>query len=677
MIRARRAFTLLAAAFVLGVLAAGCGGGSDGGAAGEPDPGRVTLTFLAEIAGEPFACGRTFAGIGTTSATIEPGDLRFYVSEVRLVRDDGSAEPVVLDTDGRWQLDDVALLDFEDATGRCSFAGTPERNESVRGAAAPGEYVGVRFAIGVPFARNHGDAATAPPPLDETALFWNWNAGYKFLLHDSFVQGSGNEFRMHLGSTRCDGDGRGNVTGCGNPNRVAVELTPFDPRRDAIVADLASLFAASDVEQNAAQTPPGCMGSPADDDCAAPFERLGLPFGGRPGGVQRLFAVAPGRARPPEPTSPAPTPTPAGGPTPPGEGYVWNLPPGFPVPLVPDDNPMSAAKVELGRHLFHDTRLSRSGTQSCASCHQQARAFTDARETALGSTGEAHPRNAQGLANVAYAPTLTWMNPNLARLEQQLLIPLFGEEPVELGFAGREDELLARLGNEALYRDLFAAAFPGENDPIGVANLGRAIASFERTLISGHSAYDRYVYQHDDDALDEPAKRGMALFFSEFLECDHCHGGVTFASALTHEGNPRESTPFENNGLFNVGGTGAYPEPNTGLFAFTGAPRDMGRMKPPSLRNVALTAPYMHDGSIATLAEVVDHYARGGRRIESGPLAGDGALNPNKSQFITGFPLTEQAKADLLAFLDSLTDHDFVADPRFADPFAPEPAPRP
>ena len=135
-------------------------------------------------------------------------------------------------------------------------------------------------------------------------------------------------------------------------------------------------------------------------------------------------------------------------------------------------------------------------------------------------------------------------------------------------------------------------------------------------------------------------------------------------------GNPRDQTPFENNGLYNVGGSGAYPEPNTGLFSFTGDVRDMGRMKPPSLRNVALTAPYMHDGSIATLEEVIDHYARGGRLIASGPLAGDGAASRNKSEFVTGFPMSEAAKADLLAFLDSLTDRDFVADPRFANPFA-------
>ena len=250
------------AALLLAALALGCGDGA-GTPPSASDSGRVDLTFLAELGGEPFACGRIFAGIGTTGATIEPGDLRFYVSDFRLVREDGSEEPVVLDQDGIWQVDDLALLDFEDATGRCSFAGTAETNRSVRGTAAPGAYAGVRFTLGVPFARNHGDAATAPPPLNRTALFWNWNAGYKFLLFDNWSQSNGNEFRMHLGATRCDGDGRGNVTACGNPNRVAVDLAPFDPRADAVVVDLGSLLADSDVDRNAPQTPPGCMGSPA------------------------------------------------------------------------------------------------------------------------------------------------------------------------------------------------------------------------------------------------------------------------------------------------------------------------------------------------------------------------------------------------------------------------------
>jgi cytochrome c peroxidase len=339
---------------------------------------------------------------------------------------------------------------------------------------------------------------------------------------------------------------------------------------------------------------------------------------------------------------------------------------------VPDDNPMSDARVELGRHLFYDRRLSLNETQACGTCHQQARAFTDGRTVSAGSTGQLTPRNAPSLTNVAYNPTLTWMNPLLIHLEDQILVPLFGEDPVELGFAGREDVLLERLRSDSLYAQLFADAFPGEAEPVTVANIAKAIASFERTLISGESPYDRFVFQGDDAALSESAKRGLELFFSELLECDHCHGGLNFASSLTHAGNLNDPTPFENNGLYNVGGTGAYPEPNTGLEAFTGEPRDMGRMKPPTLRNIELTAPYMHDGSVATLEEVIDHYERGGRLIESGPNAGDGFLSPFKSDLITGFPLSDRAKADIIEFLKSLTDRDFVNDPRLSDPFAEE-----
>lgn len=249
------------------------------------------------------------------------------------------------------------------------------------------------------------------------------------------------------------------------------------------------------------------------------------------------------------------------------------------------------------------------------------------------------------------------------------MVPLFGETPVELGFGGREDELAARVAADPVYRAMFDAAFPGEAEPVSVGNLVKAIGAFERTLVSGNSPYDRWL-AGDEEALSAAAKRGKDLFFSELLECRHCHGGLNFASALAHDGSPREKTPFENNGLYDVGGTGAYPAPNVGLYEFTGDLRDMGRMKPPTLRNIALTAPYMHDGSIATLEEVIDHYARGGRLVESGPNAGDGAASPYKSTFITGFPLSARAKSDLVEFLRSLTDAGFTTDPRFSDPFA-------
>jgi len=660
-----RGATLFGGVALLGsLLTLGCGGGggsSDGGG-GPSGPRQVAIAFAAQVNGAPFACGQTSAGIGSSGATIEPSDLRFYVSNVRLVDADGNEMPLELDQDGVWQIEDLALLDFEDGTGRCSLQGTPATNTTVRGSVDGAAAVGVRFTVGVPFDRNHGDAATAPAPLNLSALFWNWNAGYKFFVWDSVVLETSREFRMHVGSTVCDGDGRGNVTGCLNPNRVEVELTDFDPSKDAVLAELATLLQGTDVEVNTPDTAPGCMGSPTDPECSGPFERLGLPFGGAPESEQQLFHVLLGAGGGTPVPQPSPTPTPV-------SSFVWNLPAGFPRPFVPADNPMSEAKVQLGRHLFFDERLSLNETQSCSSCHAQERAFSDGQTVSTGSTGELTPRNAPSLTNVAYNPTLTWMSPHLVRLEDQTLVPLFGEEPVELGFSGREDVLLQRLRDEALYQQLFAEAFPGEADPISVGNVTKALASFERILISGSSPYDRYL-QGDDTALSESARRGLNFFFSELLECDHCHGGLNFASSLTHDGNLNDPTPFENNGLYDIDGNGAYPEPNTGLFAFTGEPRDMGRMKPPTLRNIELTAPYMHDGSIATLEEVILHYERGGRLIEDGPNAGDGKASPFKSSFLTGFPLSPQGRADLIEFLKSLTDTGFTTDPRLSDPFA-------
>lgn len=363
----------------------------------------------------------------------------------------------------------------------------------------------------------------------------------------------------------------------------------------------------------------------------------------------------------------AATPVPRA-PRPPAAPFAWDLPPGFPEPVVPEDNPMTAEKVALGRHLFHDTRLSGNGTQSCASCHVQAFAFSDPRPRAVGSTGDTHPRGSMSLANVAYSPALTWANPLLRSLEQQALIPMFGEDPVELGLAGQEAALFARLRAEPRYRTLFAAAFPGERDPLSVEHIVKALGAFQRTLLSGRSAYDRYQ-QGDSSALGESAKRGEALFFSEQAECFHCHGGFNFTGTVNYVGKGFVEVEFHNTALYNVDGQGAYPEPNTGVAAVTGDPLDMGRFKAPSLRNVAVTAPYMHDGSVATLAEVIEHYDAGGRTIARGPHAGVGADSPLKSEFIKPMGLTPQQKRDLIAFLESLTDSTFLRDPRFSNPW--------
>lgn len=349
--------------------------------------------------------------------------------------------------------------------------------------------------------------------------------------------------------------------------------------------------------------------------------------------------------------------------------YAWDLPPGFPPPRVPEDNPMTPAKVELGRHLFYDTRLSGNGTQSCASCHFQEKAFSDGRRLAVGSTGEVHPRNSMSLTNVAYNATLTWSNSALVTFEKQFHVPIFGEDPIELGVAGHEDEVLTRFREDPLYQELFAEAYPSERDAVNMGNIIRALASFNRTLISGDSPYDRFVYQQDMDALSESARRGLELVLSEDLECHHCHGGFNFTTSTVHANTRFFEAPFHNTGLYNVDGEGAYPPQNQGLYEVTGNIEDMGRFRAPTLRNIALTAPYMHDGSMATLEEVIAFYERGGRLLEDGPLAGDGSISPYKSGFVGGFTLTDQQRNDLLTFLNTLTDSTFITDPRFSNPF--------
>ena len=347
--------------------------------------------------------------------------------------------------------------------------------------------------------------------------------------------------------------------------------------------------------------------------------------------------------------------------------YEWSLPSGYPSPVVPVHNPMTDTKIELGRHLFYDTRLSGNNTMSCATCHIQALAFTDGKPQSIGSTGAIHPRNSMSLVNAGYASRLTWANPLLDQLEDQALTPLLGDNPIEMGMTGREDDIATLLRSEAQYRELVETAFPEDEVPYTLLNAVRSIGAFVRSIVSFNAPYDRYL-AGDEAAMSEPALRGMELFFSERLECFHCHGGFNFTDSTTHANTEVIAIGFHNNGLYNLNGNGAYPADNTGLFDMTGEPRDMGRFKAPSLRNIAVTAPYMHDGSISTLDDVLSHYARGGRLTEEGAYTGDGRLSPFKSEFVLGFEMTDKDRADLIAFLESLTDATVLSNERWADP---------
>lgn len=254
----------------------------------------ATLRFRAVVGAQPFSCGTTYQGIGTTRSSIQVNDFRLYVSDVALTTTAGERVPLTLSAAGPWQHDGVVLLDFEDASGECSN-GTPEMRTTIEGEVPAGDYAGLQFTIGVPETFNHRDPTTLPSPLNLSRMFWTWNAGFKFVRLDFQSTGQPQGWMVHLGSTGCVPKGQPNVpaTSCGAPNRVSVNLPSFDPDRDVVEIDLAALLADSDVDTNQPRTAVGCMSSSDDRDCAGLFARLGLPFGDRPGGDQRVVRVAP------------------------------------------------------------------------------------------------------------------------------------------------------------------------------------------------------------------------------------------------------------------------------------------------------------------------------------------------------------------------------------------------
>lgn len=269
-----------------------------------PKATQVSLNFAAQINGQPFACGQRYDGVGVTRSSITPSDLRMFVSEVKLLRQDGSAVPVQLTQDGVWQHQSVALLDFENGSGPCRN-GTAATNTSVRGQVPAGHYVGVELTVGVPFAQNHQDPTVAPAPLNSTAMFWNWQGGYKFIKFDTTSSGISEQqpaaanamgpvtrYSVHLGSTACAGESKTQApSACQNPNRMTVRLSPFDPAKNTVVVDMGAVLAQANVDVNAKGTSPGCMSFPKDADCPPVMNALGLAYDGVPAsGAQRLLS---------------------------------------------------------------------------------------------------------------------------------------------------------------------------------------------------------------------------------------------------------------------------------------------------------------------------------------------------------------------------------------------------
>lgn len=257
---------------------------------GQPAGQSVQIRFQAKVGQADLACGRQYTDIGTTKSKITPRDFRFYVHNVRLLDEKGKEVPVQLKQDDKWQLDNLALLDFENATGACGN-GTPDVNDQVVGTVPAGRtYRGLRFTLGVPFEKNHTDPLTMPSPLNLTALAWSWNGGRKFARLDFSSTGVPRGYAVHLGSTGCTPDETRNTvpTRCSSPNRVEVEFRDFDPSRDAVVADLAALLAGSNVDQGGKMMS-GCMSGPETAACGPLFTQLGLPFPGQEQKPQAFF----------------------------------------------------------------------------------------------------------------------------------------------------------------------------------------------------------------------------------------------------------------------------------------------------------------------------------------------------------------------------------------------------
>lgn len=266
-------FAALTVSIALSALA-GCG----------PEMETVSLHFLPRVGGEPFACGRTYPGVGSSGTDYTALDFRFYAHDVRLVTREGEEVPVELSLITGFSDGEVVLLDFE--TGGDCDGGNAPTNFVIEGTVPVGDYVGVRFALGVPVARNHLDNATAPSPLNLSSMYWGWMDGYKFIRVEGRTTGLPGGTVLHVGSTGCSGSAPEGTRVCTNTNLGSVEIMSdsFDPLGDVIVADLGALYGPLDMDVDEGGNP-GCMSSPDDPECAELLPALGV------GGEQRLFAI--------------------------------------------------------------------------------------------------------------------------------------------------------------------------------------------------------------------------------------------------------------------------------------------------------------------------------------------------------------------------------------------------
>ncbi len=325
--------------------------------------------------------------------------------------------------------------------------------------------------------------------------------------------------------------------------------------------------------------------------------------------------------------------------------YKLDVPKWLPSPIIPADNALTVEGVALGRRLFYDPILSLNGKMSCATCHDQQKAFTDGGATSLGVRGLPGNRSSMSLANLAFNPNGFFWDGRVASLEEQAFVPV--EDHLELNETW--DNIEKKLQKHTEYPTLFRQAFGIERKVNLTKDLVvKALAQFERTLVSGNSRFDRIVWLNEG-FLEDDEERGRRLFFFEPGDvlhpgCSHCHFDPLYTD-----------NNFHNNGLDSVANLQSFKDLGRGTF--TKNQFDNGKFRVPTLRNIELTAPYMHDGRFKTLEEVLENYSKGGHNIA------------NENANIAAFLLTEQNKQDVIAFLKTLTDTSFVKNPAFSNPF--------
>jgi len=550
---------------------------------------RLTVRIDHSWNGAPFGAGMVPGSMGETHVSVMR--LCYLLSQIQLRRESGEWIRA-----GDW----VEFVDPMADRTRFTLDGIPD-----------GSYDAIRFDLGLDPATDASDPARRPPghPLhpDVNGLHWSWRGGYVFLAAEGLWEQSketSGGWSYHLAGE----DYRGTV-------EVAVRFDLAEPKELVLAFDAARLFDAVYPIDPAATAVTHSLN---DDGLASRITDNALR-------AFSLVGVGPGsRSEPPVPRNASAVSPPA--------VLESRIPAHFPAAAWPADHPPTAAGMALGERLFRDPLLSVNGLQSCSTCHQDARALSDARRFSIGAEGRAGRRNAMPLFNLAWKPSFFW-DGRSPSLREQVLHPI--RDPDEMNES--PDRVVEKLKNAPGYADAFASAFGDAG--ISLGTLAIALEQFLLTRISGDARIDKALA--DFSQLTESEARGFVLFFSESdpgrgmrgADCFHCHGGAHFTN---HQ--------FANNGL-----DADEDRADQGRFTATGKTWDRGRFMVPSLRNVALTAPYMHDGRFATIEEVIVHY--------NSELKPSATLDPNLARHRAqgGLGLSERDQADLAAFLRSLT----------------------